>query len=130
MANQKPTGKKEQTVRERTRTSDTKKRRRIRSTAGKATGSLKKVTSFGRREYHVVPVPDNNFGDFLGKKGRLMPKFISEAWNELTQVTWPNARETVRLTTAVFIFAVLFATIVGALDFGLDKLFREVIIGK
>ena len=29
---------------------------------------------------------------------------------------------------AVFIFAVIFAAIVGLLDFGLDKLFREVIL--
>ncbi len=130
MANQKPAGKKQQTVRERTRTAGNKKTRRIRNTAGKAAGPIKKANAFGKREYHVVPVPDNNFGDFLGKKGRLLPLFVHEAWDELKGVTWPNAHDTMRLTLAVFIFAVVFASIVGVIDFGLDKLFREVIIGK
>lgn len=130
MAKDKPTPKKQQTVRERTQVGGNKKSRRIRSTASKAASPIKKLKSIGRREYHVVPVPDNKFGDVLGKKGRLLPKFLHGAWDEIKLVTWPNARETIRLTMAVFIFAVIFASIVGALDFGLGKLFREVIIGK
>ena len=130
VSKEKPSGKKPQTVRERTRQSGTKRTRRILNTAGKVAGPIKKASSFGKREYHLIPVPDNRFGDILGKKGRILPLFVHEAWDQLKMVTWPNARDTVRLTMAVFIFSVIFASIVGVLDFGLGKLFREVIIGK
>lgn len=123
----KPAKKKSQTVRERTQTSESGRRRRLRSTAGKIKTPLSSASRVGAKEFHL-PLPDNKFGRFLKRRIRFTPKFIREAWQEIRMVTWPNARETLRLTMAVFIFAVIFAAIVGALDFGLDKLFREVIL--
>lgn len=58
----------------------------------------------------------------------LLFKFIREAWQELRQVQWPNARETTRLTIAVFVFSLVFGTIIAITDYGLDKLFRKVFI--
>lgn len=122
--------KKQQTVRERSQQDSGKRIRRVRSAAGKLKTPFKKAHKHGKREVHVVPLPDNKVGRVLGKRVRFVPKFVREAFGEIRLVTWPTARETVRLTTAVFIFSVVFAVIVGVIDFGLDKLFREVIIGK
>ena len=65
--------------------------------------------------------------------GRVLSKilflsYFRESWRELRQVTWPNRKETIQLTFAVFIFAVTFALFIGVIDFGLDKLFREVLL--
>ena len=119
--------KKVQTVRERTQQSSNAKPRRLRRTAGKLTGRFGRVRSMGQKEYHM-PLPEGKTGKILGKRVRIVPKFVREAWAEIRLVTWPNRQETLRLTIAVFIFAVVFAVIVGLLDYGLDKLFREVVI--
>lgn len=123
----KPRLKKQQTVRERTKTQNTGRVKRIRTNAGRIKTPVKKAHATGKREFHL-PLPDNKFGRILRKRVRIFPKFVREAWAEIRQVTWPTPRETVRLTIAVFIFATIFATIVGVLDFGLDKLFKEVLI--
>lgn len=108
-------GKKQQTVRERTQSSSNTRSKRIRSTARKASGPLKRLSIIGR--------PFRIFR-------RLVPGFIRNAWNEIKLVTWPDARQTWRLTMAVFIFSVIFASIVGALDYVLGEIFREVIVGN
>lgn len=126
-ASAQPRLKKQQTVRERTQTGA--KSRRLRSTASKVAGPLGKARQTGKREYHL-PLPDNRAGRVLRKRVRIMPAFMRDAWQEIKQVTWPTAKDTMRLTLAVFIFAAVFAAIVGVLDFGLDKLFREVLLKK
>lgn len=55
-------------------------------------------------------------------------KFFREAWAELKLVQWPTARETVRLTTAVFVFSILFGALIAITDYGLDKIFKKVFI--
>lgn len=121
--------KKTQTVRERAEKAQNKQPRRIKSTAGKVVSPLKRVKKLGKREYHL-PLPNNKVGRFLGKRGKIVPKYFRDAWKEIRQVTWPTRSETLRLTLAVFIFSVIFAVFVGLLDYGLDKLFRHLIIKK
>ncbi len=120
-------GKKQRTVRERTQVGEKGRARRIRTTASMVKIPFAKISQSNKKEYHL-PLPDNRTGKILNKRIRFTPKFVREAVQELKGVTWPNARETYRLTMAVFIFSVIFAAIVGLLDFGLDKLFKEVII--
>lgn len=107
------TSKKQQTVRERIKSAPKQRGRRIRSTARKASWPVRKLA-------------------FLGKPfkflGRFVPGFIKGAWREIRLVTWPDARQTMRLTMAVFIFSVVFAAIVGVLDYVIGEIFREVII--
>lgn len=122
--------KKVQTVRERAKGQKSEKTKRIRTQAAKLTKPVKKLNKVGGgKEYHL-PLPDNKLGRFMRKRVRLWPRFFGEAWAEIRQVTWPNRRQTVRLTFAVFIFALIFGIMVALLDFGLDKLFREVIINN
>lgn len=74
-------------------------------------------------------------GTFLGKYkvmriiGRiLLPMYFRNSWKELRQVTWLKWRQSRQLTVAVIIFAIIFGIVVALLDFGLDKLFKEVLV--
>jgi preprotein translocase SecE subunit len=103
------------------------KRRRLRSTAGKAAQPIKRVAHVGRKEYYL-PLPDNRFGRFLNKRRHVIPRFFREAWAELRDVTWPSRKETWKLTLAVFIFAIVFGLLIAVTDYGLDKLFKRVLL--
>ncbi len=63
---------------------------------------------------------------FIGRI--LYPRFARNAIAELKLVTWPNRRETTRLTFAVIMFAIAFGAIVTVVDYGLDKLFKALIL--
>lgn len=74
-------------------------------------------------------------GRLLGKYkvfrviGRVFwPTYFRNSWKELKQVTWPTRRETRHLTLAVIIFSVIFGLLIAVVDYGLDKLFRKLII--
>lgn len=54
--------------------------------------------------------------------------YIRHSWQELRDVTWPTRREGRRLTTAVVLFAIVFAGVIAIVDYGLDKLFRQVLL--
>lgn len=58
----------------------------------------------------------------------LVPPYFRNAFKELQQVTWPNARRTWQLTYAVIIFSLIFGLIVAGVDWVLDRLFREYIL--
>jgi preprotein translocase SecE subunit len=83
------------------------------------------------REKHIyIPLPDNKAGKFLNKprKVHIVPKFLSEAWEQLKLVRWPNAREVIGLTFAVIIFAILFGGFIGLSDYFLEIIFRRIIL--
>lgn len=122
----KRSAKKTESVRDRAAKAQGAKPRRIRNTAGKLTTPIKKVRVIGKKEYHM-PLPSNKLGRILGKRVRF-PKFLREAWAEIKLVSWPNRRDTMRLTMAVFIFSIIFGVFVGVLDFGLDKIFKNFIL--
>jgi preprotein translocase SecE subunit len=54
--------------------------------------------------------------------------YFRGSWQELRQVTWPTRREGRRLTTAVIIFAVIFGALIAGVDWGLDKLFKQLLL--
>lgn len=58
----------------------------------------------------------------------LIPKYFVNAWREVKQVSWPNRRETRRLTIAVFTFAIIFGAMVAVVDKGLDVFFKQVVL--
>lgn len=63
---------------------------------------------------------------FLGKITGV--SYVRSSWKELKQVTWPTRREGLRLTSAVIIFSVIFGALIAIVDYGLDKLFRQVLL--
>jgi preprotein translocase subunit SecE len=54
--------------------------------------------------------------------------YFSASRAELAKVTWPNRRQTLRLTLTVIVFSAIFATILGALDFGFSTLIQKLVI--
>lgn len=128
----KPTkrSKKTETLRERTaRVSKVAepKTRRIRKTASAVEKPFRAAHRIGKKTYYL-PMPNNRLGRVMNKHVRFYPYFFVEAWRELRQVQWPTAKQTVRLAWAVFIFSLLFGSLVALVDFGLDKVFKYVFI--
>lgn len=126
---------KKQTVRERTQVSDKQpKERRAKRTArvaakpltqaGKGVKKAAKPFSFLLRPFKARPVR------FIGRvlATVLFINYFRSSWQELRQVTWPNRRETFKLTVAVFIFAIVFGLAIALVDFGLDKIFRKILL--
>lgn len=60
--------------------------------------------------------------------GFVIPRYFINSWREVRQVTWPNRRETWRLTLAVFIFAVVFGSLVAGVDKVIDEIFKKLIL--
>jgi preprotein translocase subunit SecE len=58
----------------------------------------------------------------------IVPRYVRNAWKELRQVTWPSRIETLRLTSAVIVFSAVFGILIAITDYGLDKLFKKVIL--
>jgi preprotein translocase subunit SecE len=122
--------KKPETVRERAVKSTEEKpakKRRIRSAAKKIAKPFMTVSRIGSREMYL-PMPDNKAGNFLNKRRRWTPGFFRSAWKEMKFVTWPTRKETWKLTFAVFAFAIFFALLLGITDYGLDKIFRRILL--
>lgn len=128
--------KKTETVRERTVRSSNEplKQRRVKRTASKlwapfrALGKViaRILSPFTFLLWPFKTKPARFIGRFLAAV--FLFRFFREAWAELRQVQWPTARETVRLTTAVFLFSILFGALIAVTDYGLDKIFRKVFI--
>ena len=58
----------------------------------------------------------------------LLPVYLRNSWRELTKVTWPSWKQSRQLTYAVLIFAVIFGATIAVVDYGLDKLFRNILL--
>jgi len=54
-------------------------------------------------------------------------QFIKEARAELGKVVWPSRQETIRITIAVIVLSLVVALFLGAVDYGLTKLFEWVV---
>jgi len=58
----------------------------------------------------------------------LFPPYFRNSWKELRLVTWPDRTQTRRLTFAVVMFSLAFGILIAGVDYGLDKLFRALIL--
>lgn len=63
---------------------------------------------------------------FIGRI--LLPRFLRNAYGELKLVDWPDRKQTRQLTTAVLFFAIVFGATIAIVDYGLDKLFRAILL--
>ncbi len=50
-------------------------------------------------------------------------QFLKEARSEMTKVVWPSKQQTIRITIAVVVLSLVVAVFLGAIDYGLTKLF-------
>jgi preprotein translocase SecE subunit len=56
-----------------------------------------------------------------------MFKFLSEVKSELAKVVWPSQMDTVRYTLTVIAFSIVVASILGAFDYLLLRLFENIL---
>lgn len=110
-------------------------REKIESGAKEAKSKPKKRRALGKplgalwRSLKTILRPLAPLGRILLKALHwLTPSYFINAWRELKLVTWPKRRETWRLTAAVFVFALVFGALVWVVDYGLDKIFRELVL--
>lgn len=101
---------------------------RHRKVASAAARPVKGVRNVLSREYHPIKMPDNKVGRHLTKRRSWIPGFFRSSWAELRQVTWLKPKQAVGLSFAVVVFSTLIAGFVRLLDYGFEKLFREVIL--
>lgn len=117
-----------ETVRERSsKPAKEVKARKLHGARRHITRPIKAAANIGRKEYYL-PMPDNRLGKFLNKKRKLVPTYFKSSFKELRQVEWPDRSTTWHLTLAVFMFAFFFGLLVAVTDYGLDKLFKRLII--
>jgi preprotein translocase SecE subunit len=91
----------------------------------KSTRGLKKVLA---REFHPIKLPNNKLGNTLTKRRSATPSYFVNSLRELKLVDWPSRRQALSLSMAVIVFSVTIAIFVQLLDYGLGKLFKEVIL--
>ncbi len=54
-------------------------------------------------------------------------EFLNQVKVELTKVVWPTKSEVVKYTITVIIFSLVVAVILGAADYGLLKIFEQLL---
>jgi preprotein translocase SecE subunit len=104
-----------------------KKSRRVRRVISTAAKPVKAAHKTGKKEYYL-PIPETRIGKFLNKRRRFIPSYFRNSFNELKEVKWPNRKQTVQLTLAVFAFAITFGAIITVVDYILDKIFKNILI--
>lgn len=105
---------------------DKQKPKRIRKVATSAVKPIGKVRSALKSEYHIIPQKKNP--GFFTKSRKLTPRYFRDSFRELRDVTWPGRKDTWKLVFAVFIFAIVLGILIALLDYGLENLFRKVIL--
>jgi preprotein translocase SecE subunit len=115
-----------------------KKTETVREIAQKSTESRPKKRGILRLTLGYIAWPLRPVGRLLLRIGRLkpfqiigrilVPAYIRNSWKELRQVTWPGRRESWQLTLAVIIFSIVFGALIAAVDYGLDKVFKQVLL--
>lgn len=131
-----PSVKQSETVRERSTKGQNIKtpKRRIRGTARAAAkpfaivwSTVKKIARpFRFLLWPFKTRPVRFVGRIIGKI--LFLGYFRDSWRELKNVTWPNRKETRQLTMAVFSFAIVFGLMVTVIDYGLDKVFKNLLL--
>ena len=58
----------------------------------------------------------------------LWPKYFRTSFHELKKVTWPSWKLSFRLTYAVIVFSVIFGVSVAVVDWGLGKIFKQILL--
>jgi preprotein translocase SecE subunit len=105
---------------------------------GSASDDAPKKKSPIRRFFRLIGKPFRPIGRFLKWLGHfkvmriigyiIVWPYIRNSWRELRQVTWPTKKESRRLTLAVIIFAIVFGVLIAVVDYGLDKIFKRILL--
>ncbi|HET9098655.1 MAG TPA: preprotein translocase subunit SecE [Candidatus Saccharimonadales bacterium] len=58
----------------------------------------------------------------------IFPSYFRQSFQELKLVTWPGWKQSRQLTFAVLVFAIVFGAAIAGVDWGLDKVFKNVLL--
>ncbi len=117
-----------QTVREKSEAAPKQvKTSKLRSAVRTAAKPVRTAHRVGKKEFYLH-LPDNKVGRFLNKRRSAVPSYFRNSFKELRGVKWPSRKETTQLTIAVFVFAIIFGAIITVTDYGLDKLFKKLLL--
>lgn len=103
-------------------------KRRVRKAASAAGRPIGKLVTASRREYHLITPREKGVAGFLTKPRKVFPRYFINSWRELRQVSWPNRRTTWKLVFAVFAFATVFGVAIALVDYGLESVFKRIIL--
>lgn len=53
--------------------------------------------------------------------------YLSESQSEMKKVTWPSRKDSIRLSVAVIVFIILFASLIGIFDSIMARLIERII---
>lgn len=67
---------------------------------------------------------------FVSPTGINLHGYVKDSWRELGKVVWPPRKEAIQFTWIVFLFVVILAIFLWAIDSSLAWLFYSVILGK
>jgi len=95
--------------------------KRVKKVGSKVKSGLKKVTR---------PVRETRVWKFLRRTILRSPfrGYFVQSWRELKKVTWPDRKTSWKLTFTVILFSAVFAIITTSLDFGFDKLAKQIFL--
>ncbi len=77
---------------------------------------------FGLKQFRFLRKPLRILGKIL------LPVYFRNSWHELRLVAWPSIKQSRQLTSAVLVFAIIFGAAIAIVDYGLDKLFRDILL--
>ncbi len=100
-----------------------KRTRRAANAAQKPVGA---ITSALTKEHHVLPTGSGD--NFWTRSRSVAPGYIRNSARELKNVSWPGRSETWKLVSAVFVFSAIMGGFIAILDYGLEKVMREIIL--
>jgi preprotein translocase subunit SecE len=67
---------------------------------------------------------------FVSSTGLSLHDYVKDSWRELGKVVWPPRKEAIQFTWIVFLFVIVLAIFLWAVDSSLAWLFYSVILGK
>lgn len=98
-------------------------KKRVRKVASKVAKPLSKPAKILSWPFRTKPV--KFVGRILSKI--LWPTYFRNSWKEIKQVSWPNRRDTIKLTVAVLVFALVFGLATAGVDFVLDIVIKRIV---
>ena len=93
--------------------------------------SKRKLVSKALKKEVELPIklPDNRVGKTLVKKRNIIfGRYFRESWGEIKKVTWPNRKETLKLTFAVILFTAVFTIFMSLTDVGVSNVVERILL--
>jgi preprotein translocase SecE subunit len=93
---------------------------------------LKKVFASIKKFFAKITAPIRNTKVWKWLRKHILKSpfrgYFVSSWKEVQQVTWPDRKTSVKLTSVVLAFTLIFVVFTTALDYGFEKLAKEIFL--